>query len=124
MSGSAFRCSAVRRSCASRPVTTGDYITSGADDARARCFRDKLTDAIDALQPLFDPDCTRERALGCWDTVFATTFFSERLEDEHRASVTAPAIVSSAALLSSTSTAAAAVSSAGGGRHAGNDAPA
>ena len=100
------------------PVTPGDYITSGADDARARFLRDKLTDAIDTLQPLFDPDCTRERALGCWDTVFATTFFSERLEDEHRASVTAPAIVSSAALLSSTSTAAAAVSSAGGGRHA------
>lgn len=100
------------------PVTPDDYITNGADDARARYFRDKLMDAIDALQPLFDPDCTRKRALKCWDTVFATTFFSERLEDEQRASVTAPAIISSAALLSSTSTAAAAVSSAGGGRHA------
>ena len=102
------------------PVTPGDYITSGADDARARCFRDKLTDAINALQPLFSPDCTRERALKCWDKVFATTFFSERLEDEKRASVTAPAIISSAALLSSASAsaAAAAVNSAGGGRNA------
>ena len=100
------------------PVTPGDYITRGGDDARARCFRDKLTDAISTLQPLFSEDCTRERALECWDKVFATTFFSERLEDEKRSSLTAPAIVSSAALLSSTSTAAAAVSSAGGGRHA------
>ena len=100
------------------PVTPGDHITGGTDDARARSFRDKLTDAIDALQPLFDPDCTRERALECWDKVFATTFFSERLEDEKRASVAAPAIVTSAAILSSTAPAVAAVSTAGGGRHA------
>ena len=100
------------------PVTPGDYITGGADDARARSFRDKLTDAIDALQPLFKTDCTRERALKCWDKVFATTFFSERLENEQRASVTAPAIIGSAALLSSTSGAADAVNSAGGGRSA------
>lgn len=100
------------------PVTPGDYITSGSDDARARCFRDKLTEAIDNLQPLFDADCTRERALKCWDKVFATTFFSERLEEEKRAAVAAPAIITSGALLSQTVAAAAAVSSAGGGRHA------
>ena len=100
------------------PVTPGDYITSGADDARARSFRDKLTDAIDALQPLFKTDCTREQALNCWDKVFATTFFSERMENEQRAAVTAPAVIGSAALLSSTSAAADAVSSAGGGRSA------
>ena len=100
------------------PVTPGDYITSGADDARARSFRDKLTDAINALQPLFRPDCKRERALKCWDRVFATTFFGERFEDEKRASMTAPAIITSGALLSSTSTAAAAVNSVGGGRYA------
>lgn len=100
------------------PVTPGDYITSGSDDARARCFRGKLTEAIDTLQPLFETDCTRERALKCWDKVFATTFFSERLEEEKRAAVAAPAIISSAALLGATAAAAAAVSSAGGGRHA------
>ena len=100
------------------PVTPDDYITNGPNDARARRFRDRLTDAIDALQPLFDADCTRERALKCWDKVFATTFFSERLENEKRASVTASKKISSAAILSSTSTAAAAVSSAGGGRFA------
>jgi hypothetical protein len=99
-------------------VTPGDYIASGPDDARARCFRDKLTEAIDTLQPVFESNCTRERALKCWDKVFATTFFSEQLENEHRAAVAAPAIVSSAMLLSQSSAAAAAVSSAGGGRHA------
>ncbi len=100
------------------PVTPGDYITSGPDDARARRFRDKLTEAIDTLQPLLNANCTRERALKCWDKVFATTYFSERLEDEQRAAVTAPAIITSAGLLSQTAAAAAAVSSAGGGRHA------
>ena len=98
------------------PVTPGDHITAGTGDARARTFRDKLGDAIDALQPLVDTDCTRKRALKCWDKVFATTFFSERLEDEKRDSMGAPAIVTSAAILSSTATAAAAVSSAGGDR--------
>ena len=99
------------------PVTPGDYITNGDDDARARSFRDKLTSAIEALQPLFSANCTRERALKCWDKVFATTFFSERFEDEKRASMTAPAIISSAALVSATAAATAAVRSAGGGRH-------
>ena len=100
------------------PVTPGDYITRGADDARARLFRDKLTDAIDTLQQLFKTDCTREQALECWDKVFATAFFSERFEDEQRASVTGPAVIGSTALLSSTSAAEDAVSSAGGGRSA------
>lgn len=100
------------------PVTPGDTITSGPDDAKARCFREKLTEAIDTLAPLFDADCTREKALKCWDKVFATTFFSERLVSEQRASVAGPAIIGSAALLSATAAAAGAVSTVGGGRHA------
>ena len=100
------------------PVTPGEYITSGADDARARSFREKLTMAIDALEPLFETDCTRGKALKCWDKVFATIFFSERLENERRATVKSPAIIGSAGLLTSTSVAAPAVSSAGGGRYA------
>ena len=78
----------------------------------------KIWSAINALQPLFRPDCKRERALKCWDKVFATTFFGERFEDEKRASLTAPAIISSAALSSTSTAAAAAVDSAGGGRYA------
>jgi hypothetical protein len=100
------------------PVTPGDTITSGYDNAKARCLREKLTEAINTLAPLFEADCTREKALKCWDKVFATTFFSERLEAEQRATVAAPAIIGSATLLGATSAAASAVSSAGGGRHA------
>jgi hypothetical protein len=100
------------------PVTPGDTITSGSDDAKVRCFGEKLTEAIDTLAPLFDADCTREKALKCWDKLFATTFFTERLEEEQRASVATPAIIGSTALMSATAAAASAISSAGGGRHA------
>ena len=100
------------------PVTPGDMITSGRDDAKARLFRDKLTEAIETLAPLHEADCTRERALARWDRVFSTNFFSKRLEDERRAALHAPAIVSAATLLGATAAAAASVSSAGGGRHA------
>ncbi|MDE0056265.1 MAG: hypothetical protein OXT64_18690 [Gammaproteobacteria bacterium] len=99
------------------PVTPRDYITNGVDDPRARLFRDKLSEAINWLQPLFQPTCTREEALKCWDKVFATTFFGERLEKEKQASTTARA-VTSAAIVSATTGAAGAVNSAGGGRFA------
>src|SRR5262249_51478836 len=60
------------------PVTPNETITNGADDARARFLRDRLDEAVDTLAPLFEQDCTRKKALKCWDTLFATTFFSER----------------------------------------------
>jgi hypothetical protein len=67
------------------PVTPGETITNGNDDARARFLRDKLGDAIDALGPLFAYGRTRKQALKCWDKVFATTFFSEREEPRAKA---------------------------------------
>jgi hypothetical protein len=67
------------------PVTPNERITSGIDDARARFLRDRLTDAIEALAPLFEYDCTRKRALKCWDKVFAITFFSDREEASAKA---------------------------------------
>ncbi len=60
------------------PVTPGETITKGTDDPCARFLRDRLTEAINNLAPLFDHGCTRTVALKCWDKVFATTFFSER----------------------------------------------
>ena len=60
------------------PITPNETITKGYDDGRVRFLRDRLTEAIDTLAPLFDRDCTRNRALKCWDKVFATTFFSDR----------------------------------------------
>jgi hypothetical protein len=35
------------------PVTPGETITSGNDDARARFLRDRLSEALDTLAPLF-----------------------------------------------------------------------
>ena len=62
------------------PVTPNETITSDPDDPKARVFHEKLTDAIDWLQPLFESDCDREKALTCWDKVYSTTFFIDRLE--------------------------------------------
>ena len=97
------------------PVTLGDTITSDPDDPKARVLREKLTDAIDWLAPLFEADCDREKALGCWDTVYATTFFSDRLEKTD-----AKAATSSVSALSylSTSTRPGVVRKEGGGRYA------
>ena len=101
------------------PVTPNDFITSGSDDAKARMLRDKLSQALTLLAPLFDVDCTRSEALDCWDKVYNTTFFSERGEEEARAAASyAAPIATSAALIGLESYASAAVSSSGGGRHA------
>jgi hypothetical protein len=68
------------------PVLPNETITKGTDDSRARFLRDRLDGAIDTLAPLFYSDCTRAKALKCWDKVFATTFFSERNETKAQAS--------------------------------------
>lgn len=62
------------------PTTKGDTITVGDDDSKARFLREKLTEAIDTLAPLFESDCTREKALKCWDKVYSTDYFGNRLE--------------------------------------------
>jgi len=62
------------------PVTPNETITRDAKDACARFLCDRLTEAINTLAPLFDSECTRAKALKCWDKVFATTFFSGRGE--------------------------------------------
>lgn len=104
------------------PVTPDETITSGDSDAKATYYKDRLTDALDRLEPLFDEDCDRETALKCWDKVFNTTFFIERYEEDEEASETKSALgapaIASGALLGATSAAADAVSETGGGRNA------
>jgi hypothetical protein len=68
------------------PVTPGETITKGNDDPKARFLRDRLTDALGWLEVLFDPSCTREQALKAWDRVFATDYFTARLETEAKKS--------------------------------------
>jgi hypothetical protein len=75
--------------------------------------------AVDWLAPLFENNCTREKALKGWDKVYYTTYFSERGEDEARAAASYGApIATSAALIGLGEKAAASVLSSGGGRHA------
>ncbi len=97
------------------PVTPNETITTGDDDARARFLRDKLTEAINNLAPTFEPDCTREKALKCWDKVLNTTFFSDRLDKTAKAEAS---ILSSGLLGAIGDRAPAAVRKEGGGRYA------
>ena len=64
------------------PTVKGEMLTKGPDDGRAKFLREKLDWAIDELEVLFGPECTREQGLKAWDKVFNTTFFIERLEDD------------------------------------------
>jgi hypothetical protein len=60
------------------PVTPGDSLTKGTDDAKSKFLRSKLTDALGWLDVLFDPNCTRTQALAAWDKVFNADYFSNR----------------------------------------------
>jgi hypothetical protein len=104
------------------PVTPNETITKGDDDAMARFLRDRLTEAVDNLAPLFEPDCARETALKCWDKVFNTTFFSDRLKKDAKAvaetSVAAPAVFTSGLLSGAAAELQNVVRKEGGGRYA------
>ena len=60
------------------PVTPGAMLTSGPGDSSTKFFRDKLAVALEHLEVLDDLECTEEQALGAWDRVFNTDFFSTR----------------------------------------------
>jgi hypothetical protein len=102
------------------PVTPGETITKGTNDASARFLRDRLSEAISDLAPLFDSDCTRKMALMCWDNVFNTTFFIERLGDQAATpeKAAAPTVISSGLLGDTARAAQTAVRKEGGGRYA------
>lgn len=102
------------------PVTPDDTITKGTNDPRAKFLRDRLTEAVDNLAPTFKTDCTREKALKCWDKVFNTTFFINRLDKgkESSAGLAAPTILTAGLLISAAAAAAAPVRKEGGGRYA------
>ena len=101
------------------PVTPVQTITSGDPDSKAAFFRDRLGEALDALEPLFEDDCDRMKALKCWDKAFNTTFFSKRNQAEKDAKAdTSVSAVHSSSLCRSTAGAAAAVSTTGSGRYA------
>ncbi len=103
------------------PVTPNDTITKGEKDPKAVSLKDRLSDAINWLAPLFEANCTREKALKSWDDVFNTDFFSDRFEESAQAATTGSASVLSAGLLiksGQSEGARDAVQKQGGGRYA------
>jgi hypothetical protein len=102
------------------PVTPNETITNG-DDAKARFLKEKLSDAIEWLKPLFEVDCTRKTALKCWDKVYDTTYFSGRGDKEEKSTASnsaVPAFLTSGMLKDFGASAAPSVNKAGGGRYA------
>ena len=111
------------------PTTPNETITSHAEgaywnDPKAAFLRDKLTEALNKMDRLFAPDCTRKEALRCWDKLFGTTYFVDGYDGEQEekaqaaANPAAPAVLSSGLLIQQGSSAMGAVRKEGGGRHA------
>ena len=102
------------------PCTPGDTITTGNDDPKASFLRDRLSEALTWLAPLFASDCDREKALKCWDKVFATKFFSGRLQKQKEGQSGGAGILTAGLLRQQGGNAAAqaAVRKEGGGRYA------
>ena len=63
------------------PVTNGETITEGTDDSKAKFFREKITSALEDLEPLNKDDSSHETALKCWDKVFNTDYFQNQKND-------------------------------------------
>jgi len=76
------------------PIPGNSNITSGDQDPKAIFLREKLSEILDHLEPLFDPDCTRKEARKAWDKAFNTDFFSSlETEKEKANSVAAPTVL-------------------------------
>jgi hypothetical protein len=103
------------------PVTPGETIASGSDDAKAKYLLERLKDVLGWLKPLRDEDCSREKGLKCWDKVFSTEFFSKRYEAEVTKSDSSGGSLLTAGIIKeagASEEAQAAVRKEGGGRYA------
>lgn len=63
------------------PVVADEWLTKGDDDPKTRELRDKLEEALENLQVLFDEDCTRKEALKAWKKVFSDDYFDELISE-------------------------------------------
>jgi hypothetical protein len=63
------------------PVIVNEMLTKGPYDARMIELRNRLKDALDTLEILFDEDCSKEDALKAWKKVFNNTFFDELIDE-------------------------------------------
>ena len=65
----------------SHPVRS-ESLTKGADDAQTKFLREKLSEALDHLTPLFALDCNRLKALKAWKNVFNHQFWTDQITNE------------------------------------------
>lgn len=101
------------------PVTPDEFIVSDVDDPKAKYFRERLSDALRWLEPLFETDCSQVKARKCWDDVFATTYFSDLNPKEVKASSEAGGTVLTSGLLrEAAASAQPSMNKVGGGRYA------
>lgn len=56
-----------------------ETLTKDDPDPKMKSLRDKLQEAINKLQVLFDGKCTRKQALKAWADVFNTDYFDEEI---------------------------------------------
>ena len=61
------------------PLMDGVEVDDGSGHEKAKAFLDELAGAIKDLEPLLAYDCTREKALECWDKFFGSDFFEGRV---------------------------------------------
>lgn len=65
----------------SHPVRS-EKLTKSSDDAQTKFLREKLSEALDHLTPLFDLDCSRLKALKAWKNVFNHQFWADQITNE------------------------------------------
>lgn len=62
--------------------TRDEMLTDGADDANTRLLKEKLIEAVDNLQVLFESDCTRLEALVAWNYVYKHDYWKNLIAEE------------------------------------------
>lgn len=66
------------------PVFLGQKLAESNDES-VSFFRNCLADALKKLEVLDEPECSREKALKAWDSVFNTSYFSNQLSTSQTA---------------------------------------
>ncbi len=65
--------------------TRDEMLTDGLDDANTRLLKEKLSEAVDNLQVLFESGCTRLEALRAWNCVFKHDYWKNLIAEEEEA---------------------------------------
>lgn len=71
------------------PILTDIPISEGKEAAMEEMYT-RLNDALDNMQPLFAPDCTRQAALKIWGQFFDHTFFTDLLKNSDKLAESEP----------------------------------